>query len=891
MMIENVLSRSLRIMFAGGLAIGMHGAYAQTVSNDGQASVDADAASGEVQRVEVTGSSIKRLSSQTALPITTIKASDFAKQGLTTAAEVLNTIPGNQSSEGSSQSVGSGTGGISVADLRGLGSDKTLVLLNGRRIASHPYGGASVDLNMIPLSALDRVEVLRDGASAIYGTDAIGGVINFITKRSVQGATVSVEQTKPQASGGGAESRLNLSGGYGDLNKDGFNIFGVIDLHKQNALAATDRDFSSHSVPQASGLQGNSATSQPANFFSANSITGNPYYASGCQGAGLYVDNTHQTCRTDTVSYIQDIPKTKQESFLGKATFKLSEDNVATVEYLHTRSTNDNSIAPSPDTGLTMTSASQYYPGGSAGVPAVAGLNGSDLSINWRTVAAGNREDYDTSTSDRLVLASEGLVAGWDYNVGLTYSVSKATSAFTGGYTNDSMIAAGVLDGTLNPFGAQSAAGQAYLDSATLRGEYLNAKMTSTGVDGKISREIYQLPAGAVGFAVGTEFRHDKAEYDVNTALASQAASSGYGDAQDQAGQRSIAALYSELSVPLAKHWDLSLAARYDHYNDVGGSFNPKIGLRWQPVEQLLVRGSYNTGFRAPTLYDLHAPETSTFTGNAYNDPTLCPDGKTPLHGANPNLACAQQQLIRSGGNEALNPEKSKTFSFGVVFEPVKAVTVSFDYFNIKIRDKIGTVSEETIFANPAKYASDFVYSADGTTLQYVNAELTNLGEVHTSGIDTSLNWKLPHSNAGDFAFQLDGTWVHKYEYQNEIGGAYTENVGVYADNGPVFRWKHNATLGWALGQWNASFSNKFMTGYQDQNADGSDHHVRAYSTYSLSAGYVGIKNTDLTVGIKNLFDSAPPYTNQGTIFQQGYDARYTDPLGRTLYVKATYKF
>jgi hypothetical protein len=175
------------------------------------------------------------------------------------------------------------------------------------------------------------------------------------------------------------------------------------------------------------GVNNSSGTSQPGNFYSDNGITGNPYYASGCVGKGLIANSANGTCRTNTVAYIQDIPKTQQESLLGKATFKLSEDNIATVEYLHSRSTNSSAIAPSPLTGITMTSASPYYPGGSASVPAVAGLTGEDLTINWRTVAAGKRQGYDTSISDRLVLASEGLVAGWDYNVGLTYAINKAS--------------------------------------------------------------------------------------------------------------------------------------------------------------------------------------------------------------------------------------------------------------------------------------------------------------------------------------------------------------------------------------------------------------------------------------------------------------------------------
>ena len=455
MMIENVISRSLRLMFAGGMALSMHAAYAQETTD------------GTMQRVEVTGSSIKRLASETALPITSIKADDFAKQGLTTAQEVLSTISMNQSSQSSSQSVGSGTGGQSVANLRGIGGDKTLVLLNGRRIASHPFNGSSVDLNIIPISALERVEVLRDGASAIYGTDAIGGVINFITKRSVKGGSVTVEHYEPQKAGGGDESRLNLSGGYGDLNKDGFNVFGVVDVHRQSALSTADRSFSKSGYIPSKGVDNLSGTTFPANFYdTGNGLIGNPAFAGGCVGENLYKNTSGKsTCAMDVTPFIQAIPKTQQESFLGKASFKLNQDHLATIEYLHSRSTNEARISPPPmsNIGILMSSSSPYYPGGSGGVPAVAGLSGAPLDISWRPVASGQRSGFDTSTSDRLVLASEGVLGAWDYNVGLSYSVSKATSAFNGGYLNDQRIIDGIGNGILNPFGAQSSAGDAYL--------------------------------------------------------------------------------------------------------------------------------------------------------------------------------------------------------------------------------------------------------------------------------------------------------------------------------------------------------------------------------------------------------------------------------------------
>jgi len=883
-MVENVISRTLRLMFAGSIALGMHAAYAQETTE------------APMQRVEVTGSSIKRLASETALPITSIKADDFAKQGLTTAQEVLSTISMNQSTQSSSQSVGSGTGGQSQADLRGIGGDKTLVLLNGRRIASHPFNGSSVDLNIIPISALERVEVLRDGASAIYGTDAIGGVINFITKRSVKGGSVTVEHYEPQKSGGGDESRINLSAGYGDLNKDGFNVFGVVDVHRQSALNASDRDFSASGYIPNKGVDNLSSTPFPANFFdTGNGVSGNPAFASGCVGPNLYKNTSGKsTCAMDVTPYMQTIPKTKQESFLGKASFKLNQDHLATVEYLHARSTNEARISPPPmsNIGILMSSSSPYYPGGSAGVPAVPGLSGEDLDISWRPVASGQRSGFDTSTSDRLVLASEGVLGSWDYNAGLSHSISKATSAFTGGYLADQRIIDGVGSGLLNPFGEQSAAGQAYLNDSVLKGEYLSAKMTSTAIDAKISRELFNLPAGAVGFAVGTEFRKDKAEYSVDRALAGQASSSGYAEALDQSGSRTISAIFSELSVPVVKNLELSLAARYDHYNDVGGSFNPKVGVRWQPTSEVLFRSSYNTGFRAPTLYDLHGPQTKTFTANKYDDPRLCPGG-VAAPGANGNVACGAQQYIRSGGNPDVGPEKSKTFSAGIVIEPVKSLTVSLDYFQIKLRDKIGTVAEQTLFDNYDKYKDNFIYSNGGTRLDYVVATLDNLGEMHTSGIDLGLNWKLPRSQYGNFTFNFDGTWVRKYEYQNERGGEFVQNVGVYGDNAPVFRWRHNASLQWNLDKWNATLSNKYMSGYRDQNYVDTQYEqsVKAYSVWSLSGAYSGFKNTELTVGVKNLLNEDPPFSNQIGTFQSGYDPRFADPLGRTFYVRATYKF
>ena len=883
---ETILSSTLRRLFGGALAgIGLLAALPAAAQ---------EATDQPIQRVEVTGSSIKRLAAESSLPITTIRAADFAKQGLTTAQDVLNTIPMNQTSTVSSSAVGSGTGGRSSADLRGLGGDKTLVLLNGRRLANHPYFADTVDLNIIPIAALERVEVLRDGASAIYGTDAIGGVINFITKRSVKGNALTVEGYEPLRRGGGSEQRINLSGGWGDLNRDGYSMFGVLDYHQQSALRAIDRSFSRTGVRPERGMNEISRTTFPANFFSELGIAGNPYYATGCRPPDTAPATDAPVCEFDFTQYVDNIPKTRQYSAMGKINRQLTPDHLASLELVFGRSTTESRVAPPPlsNIGVTMFGTSPYYPGAGV-VPAFPGLTGEALDISWRPTETGGRINFDSSSTVRLLASLEGTIAGWDYNAGISHSLGRARSIFDAGYVIDQRIIEGVGAGILNPFGPQSPEGAAYLQNSLLLGEYLHARINSSAIDARASRELMTLPAGPLGFAIGAEFRRDRAKYFVNRALASQASSSGSADAQDQSGQRSIGAVFSELNVPVIKDLELNFAARYDHYSDVGGSFNPKVALRYQPIRQLLVRGSFNKGFRAPTLFDLFGPQTTTNSSDTYNDPVLCPGG-TPVPGANPNIVCEQQQNIRGGGNPDLQPERSRTWSAGVVFEPLPSLTVSADYWNIRLKDQINALAEQTIFGDFPKYQNLFVYDPSGTRLNYVLDITSNLGEVHTRGLDLSVLYRLPRNPFGNVSLSLDGTYVNKYDYQNERGGPFTENAGRYADATPVFRWRHNLLLTLVRGDYTFNLSNRYMSHYVDQNTSVAPefaNNVGHYSTWSLSTTFTGNKLFELTAGIKNLFDEEPPFTNQVTNFQLGYDPRYTDPLGRTVYARLTYKF
>ena len=886
---KHIASPSLRLLCTAMLAASSQAALAQTAD---------ETATPAMQRVEVTGSSIKRLVSETATPLSIFRAEDFARQGLSTAQEVLSKIPSNASSMGSGNAVGGNTsglptGGQASADLRGLGGDKTLVLLNGRRIANHPYDGASVDLNIIPIAALERVEVLRDGASAIYGTDAIGGVINFITRRSVNTTNITAEAVAPQHRGAD-EQRLNLSSGVGQLDTDGYNLFGVIDYHKQDVLTSQDRAFSSTGIIPGRGLSVTSGTTFPGNYFDAAAnggagLAGNPYAASGCRPP-LSVAAANGTCRQDYTRQIDDLPAQKQVALFGKGSVKLGGGHLATLEYLHAENKVKARTAPPPQIGLVLPNTSPYYPGNAGGVPAQAGLSGQPLSVNWRPVEAGQRQIDSRGKADRLLLALEGELAGWDYQGALVRSVSKSSEDFTGGYVQDASFAAGVMNGILNPFGEQNAAGKDYLASTALRGEVQNAKVTTTGIDLKASRELMQLEGGPLALALGAELRREKAQFNVNREIAGQASSSGLSGSLSKNGERDIEAVFGELNLPLLKNLEVQLAARFDHYSDAGSTTNPKIGLRYQASDRLVLRGSASTGFRAPTLFEKNAPPSRNDTNDSYDDPILCPGG-VPQPGANPLRDCDLQQYKLQGGNENLKPEKSKTFAFGIVLEPLREVTVAIDYWNIHLKDKIASLPEQSIFGNYEKYKALFLRNPDGSPNAILDLN-DNLGKVKTDGVDVSLNARLWRGAYGEVSASVDGTWIHKYDYQNERDGEFIHNVGRYADNNPVFRWKHTATLNWRSGAWGATVSQAYKSGYTDQNSVEAAyrHDVSSYSLVNVSGSYAR-QGWLLTAGVKNLFDREPPFSNQGTLFQKGYDPRYTDPVGRAWYLRGSYTF
>ncbi|MCQ4319747.1 TonB-dependent receptor [Stutzerimonas stutzeri] len=842
----------------------------------------------ELERIEVTGSAIRRADAETAVPVTILRTEQLREQGVTTTQELVSRIVGSQTTTTAAQSVGSGTGGASFADMRGIGANKTLVLLNGRRLANNAIDGSAVDLNTIPFAAIDRVEILRDGASALYGTDAIGGVINFITKKSVTDGQLSFGYNYPTESGGGENRNYSGSWGFGDLQQDRFNVFGVVNYDKQANLTSIDRDFAEEYAP-GRGLNGTSGTAYPGNYTQGPNAT-NPLANTGCNGPNLVASNG--LCRFTTREYIDLIPETEKTSVFSMATYQLAEDHDVSLDYFWARNNNTTTIAPSLLTGVNVGPDTPFYPGnGSTPLPTSFDLITTEpVTVGWRETEAGGRLQKDQNTGQRLQVVFDGNLAGvWDYNVGVSYNENKVISSLRGGYLNDIAVEQGIENGIINPFGPQTQEGLDLINSIGVSGDYMTAVGRVKTVDGRVGREIGDwFGAGPAAIAVGGEFRKEDFHAAYDTDITSLVGSLGVSGDPTVSGDRDVEGQYAELNVPVFDSLELTAAIRHDKYSDVGSTTNPKYSFRYQPLRALVIRGAYSEGFRAPSLYELHDPTYITYSAGSYNDPVLCPGG-TPSNGGVANRDCDQQVLNETGGNTELEPETARNTTFGFVYQPLRNLSVAVDLWWIDISGQIAEFPETTIFQNQDLYSDRIVRGPNGS-IDHIVTGLSNQGNVKTSGVDLSFDYLFPTSAYGQFGLSMQGTYVTRYDYQQEADGPYIDNVGDFQGNGVIFRWKHNLVGTWNYGPYRAAVTNRYMSGYNDYDTEGNPD-VSSYMLWDLSTGYNWRDMLDLDLGIKNLFDRDPPFTNQAVTFQSGYDPRYTDPLGRTLYTRMTYRF
>ncbi len=876
----------------------------------------AQAQPSSLERVEITGTAIKRIEGETALPVQVITRNEIDKAGVTTAAELVARISAsaNNLTDGGSVAYGGFRDqmGFNAANLRGLGVSSTLVLLNGRRMANFasPGDAAGVDLNSIPAAAIQRVEILLDGASSLYGSDAIGGVINFITRKDFSGVDINALAGNTTEGHGAAKRSATVAGGFGDFARDGFNVFGVLDVQTTSSLNASKRQFikdldipgrlpdllSSATFPgnirlsryQFNTLAGEGYSSNGSTVIDTRTV--NPAAANGCNPpANLYLPDGIGGVDGCTFDYMRDIelyPKsTKSSAFtrgilnLGGGHQLFAEISLARARTLYTGTPNR------VDADIDVSR-----------VPAFAGsaLNGLDaddeeriITVRTRMREAGLRTSELVSNTKRFVLGTQGIVSGWDYEWALNHSTSSVSDRDHQGYLNEQMIRDGFANGTISPFTPSSAAGLTLYEKAQIRGEVRRATGTMDSLDFKASKALTKLAGGDLAVAFGGELRREKQDYHQSDALKQDLilGETSQGPDSDFGKSRKVSALFGELSAPITKQLELSAALRYEHYQVSGGAASPKVGLKYVPMPELLLRASVGKGFRAPSLSDLYRPVTQGSSATLVDPVCLAADPDNTV------TDCSDIWTTLNYSNAKLKPEKSRQYSAGIVFEPHRGVSLNADYWNIEKSNLISTLGVDVILGDLGKYGG-LVHRDSDDVIDSIDLVKENRGKQRISGLDLGINLSGLKTAFGQFGLRLNGTLTLKSQQQTGDGDPFVSNLGVFINDGVVQRWRHTVALDWESGPVSVTLSNSYLQGYDDQHIIGKpDRKVGAYSLWNMSAGWEASKATTLRVGVQNMLNKAPPFSQQAWFFLSGYDPSYTDPRGRYIYASVKYAF
>ncbi len=923
-MIEKVLSRSLRVMFAGSLALGMHAATAQEAGQP-------------MQRVEITGSSIKRIAAEASLPVQSFNQKDIKKSGVTTVTDFIQQIPAMQGFSVAADSVGGGGGGVTTASIHDIGSAYTLVLLNGRRVAP-ANSGTTIDLNSIPLSAIERVEVLTDGASALYGADAIAGVVNFILKKGASDWEINAKYNRPQESGGASNS-VSISKGFGDIDDDGYSVFFSASHDVQKSLKASQRDFARTGIigftDPATGralqfingasraIPGN-ATVKYRTAGGIESVNLNPYALAngGCapQNHDFYGDGN---CYFDSPSTIEINPETKRDALFSSGSMKLGQSGFnAFYDFAYTEANVRASIAPMPAQFSIAQGSALYNQYILPNLTAEQAANGVNTVAYYRATGLGNRVyDYGTKAT-HVVAGVDGNAFGWDVNSAVTWSRNKQKQDYVGGSPLADKFQAAVDAGLIDPFsGSVSDATRAALQASDFSGLYNTQTVTMKGWDARASRSAFVLPGGTAMLGVGVDYRNTAftmAQEDV----ARSAAILNDGGAVDSGYERDNAGAYAELMMPVSKQLELTASARYDQIgaiedkltgSTIGNKENAttwKLSGKYSATKNLMFRAAAGTGFRAASMQEIAGVlEDWGVTGGNY---------QCPLTGSSHPLAsyCGgvgrQQFEAFQGGNPNLKPEKSKQWSIGTVWEPTSSISMAIDLWNVEIRDQVSSVNEADIFANAGKYPDLFTtkhINATGEDVLAVKLLPINIGKTENRGIDYDFTHKL-NVYGGKLTSRLAGTWLLRSRYT--VPGKddeWTTSLNRYGINDKVsFRHVVKASSSWETKQTTHTLTAAYRNGYTDkaQTEDdcavivagspgacyGVTLRVPSYTTFDYQVAYRPMPKVEITAGIVNLFDRNPPFSlrNAGS-HQVGYNPSYSSALGRQFYLSGSYRF
>ncbi len=921
------------------------------------AAVFAQEAPPPMERIEITGSLIKRIEAETALPVQVLTHEDIQRSAANTVEELLQTVTGAPSmgNLAAANTAGANNAGLSGVSLRGLGSNRTLLLINGRRIA--PFGNTvdsvSVDVNSIPLAAIDRVEVLKDGASSIYGSEAIGGVINFIMRRDFRGIELSADHGETTEHGGNP-THASIVYGYGDMTRQRFNLSLIGSYEKQDALFGAQRAFADHGFNAANGNDTTSGNTFPANITWAaiNGASRNPNVPN-CAPSILDPLFTPDRCRFDPSPLVSLVPEAERLGWFGTARFAVTAELevFAELSYAHNKQVFQIQPVPisdqfaiaatdpllhdprnptafpyimpstnplfaltggSPLSTIVIHPGSPYYPTAYVQSQVGAGNPLPDILVRYRSFGTGLRSWVDVSEPKRGVVGVKGTVADWDYEASVLDSESRVAEQALGGIPEFSKIMPLLNSGNVNFWGPNTPQIAQELLATDFTDYAYKTKTSLRGVNAKVSRDVLALPGGTLAAAVGAEFRQERFSFDPNPLMANGDIGSHYGGNNLPVdAQRNVEAAYGEVDAPVLKSLEADFSVRFDHYGGTGSRTNPKVSLRFQPVPQVLLRAAAGEGFRAPSLLETKFPMVVAVGANGVSDPVRC-----PITGSSTD--CSTQFTDLSGGDSHLRPETSKNITAGIVLEPNQYMSLEVDWFRTLLKNTISQGLGDFFILNHLATYGNLVSRGPNNlvvngqvipnsgSITSINETFLNVGGTVVQGIDFNVKGRAPLNalglgELGTLKVDWSGTLFSKFDVQNPdrswTGYVGTVNpisaLGPNGNGGVIPNFRDVTTLVWDYSSWEGVLIRYFQGNYVDlpSTLTGSQAIVGAYETYDIQGSYLGFKNLRLSLGIKNMFNRAPPYSNSGgqSSFQAGYDPSYGNPLGRLIYGKFTY--
>ena len=917
-----------------------------------------------LERIEVTGSRIKKAEIEGQAPVQVITREQIDQSGVSSVADLLQqlTVSGsalntkfNSSGNFGFPPDGGGVGaGAATVDLRHLGAKRVLVLVDGIRWVNESSGsgvGGVVDLNTIPLAVIDRIEVLEDGASSIYGSDAIAGVVNIITRRSADGVHLHLGYGENEEGDGATTDAEVGFGGSGERH----TFFLAASYHETDAIFSRDREISSFPVP-GTGVALGSSSIPAGRFIVRDPNTGrtldivpnglNPVYNPAQTCPGPRTDGFRCFTSADRFNFAQFnllLTPSERRSLFGQARVDLGEDTQWWIKGLYNNRESLNQAAPEPFFfGAAVPSnfwadnvrIPRNHPFNPFGFDLNGGAGGNFQLGGRRPLEGGPRQFFQDVDTWYFATGLEGTVGfaerSWFWDLNAVFSESKAVQTNFGSYNarrafialgDPAVCAANPGCTPLNIFG------QGSITPAMLA--YIQPVLTDrsdnqlTQFTANLSGDLFELPAGPLSFATGYEHREVEGSYRPD-GLTIAGEYNGV-VSRPTAGSFDVDEFFVEFNVPLladvtaVQSLDLSIAARYSDYSTFGGETTGKAGLRWQVNDQLLLRGTFAEGLRAPNVGELFGG-LSGFDA-VLNDPCSAnrPGGRAPnctQLGVPASYVQPNPQIsVLTGGNIALEPETSDSFTAGFVFSPAfgadaawsKRLDFEFTYYDHEIEGGIQAVDAQTQLNLCVQTLNDaFCNGISRNSLGAIDRFenfLTNIGAIETNGYDLNIGWALPESNWGDFVVSWRNTWVDDYEAIGAAGARQPQGVGIEVSNSAIPEWTSNLGLAWSYGDFDAGWTMRHVSDLEESCGSAATFPVcrndprtgrnrlgsTTYHDLQVAWETKWIADMKLTAGVNNAFDKAAPICLSCTL--NGYDASTYDVPGRVWYLRADFKF